>query len=137
MGCTPGSLFDVSSCTGLDLRHIPRALRDEHGFADTRSWAALLGDPTLARPPHALLFGTAKRFGDFYGVSDRQAREIMKKGHCYSVGGFRVTLVQSAQWLRRQHESDILAARARAGRCSGEARAMANAARGHVTDVSG
>jgi hypothetical protein len=121
---TPGSLFtfDVARWTGLDLRHIPKDLRDEHGFADTRSWAGYFDDQNLMRPPHELLLGTWKRFGDFFDVTDRQAREIMLKGHCHRCGGFPITVVRSAQDIRVRHETDISSVRAEAGRRSGEVR---------------
>jgi len=121
MKTTTGSLFDVASWTGLDLRHIPRALRDENGFADTRSWAVLFNDAALARRPHELLFGTRERFGDFYFVSGRHVWSIMS-GHCYRYGSFGITLVESAQHRRCERVAEISSARAQAGKRSGEAR---------------
>lgn len=136
MGRTPGTLFDVASWSGLDLRHIPTALRDEHGFADTRSWAAYFSDATLARLPQELVFGTLERFGKFFGVSGRQARDIMTKGHFHRCGGFRITTVNSVRDVRRRHESHISNARAEAGRRSGEARAATATGPRFATDQS-
>lgn len=121
----------MSSETGLDLRHIPKVLRDEEGNADTRSWAALCSDSNLARPPRELLFGTTARYGTFHGVSARQGQKILREGHHHQFGNFSITLIQSEQDVRLCREAYISSARVAAGRRSGESR------RGGITDVSG
>jgi hypothetical protein len=130
---TTGTLFNLTSATGLDLRHIPKALRDtrSYGLADTRSWAALFNDPDLARPPHQLVFGTPARFGEFYDVSPRQAQDILREGHHHHIANFYITVAGSEQHLRVAREARISSERAAAGRSSGESR------RAKATDVSG
>jgi hypothetical protein len=126
--------WNVASEAGYPLRSIPTALRDELGFADPRSWAALLDDPTLALVARCeLVYGPrGQRLGQFLGVTPRQVSTLCASGELgfvHGVGQWGITCARSLQHWRRDQEAAVSTARREAGLASARARGF--------TDVSG
>jgi hypothetical protein len=102
--------FDITSRTGLSLRQIPQVVRDLIGMADTRSFAAYFGDPTLNRDPRELWMGTVSQFGkDVFGVKPRQAQDNLARiaGEVYREGNLIITVQGTADQIRRNRMREV------------------------------